>query len=430
MSSTAELPPFASEAPLPPPCANPAHEHGPSPLPGTQGRNAPHADSLVYIDVLRVLAALAVVVIHVSDRVVTQLDPCGPVDWWIGLFAESSTRWAVPVFVMISGVLMLTPSRNEPLGVFLRRRGLRILPPLLFWSAIYLGAHALIINHLHLQGMPAHFALDDALELLAYGAPADHLWYLCMLPGLYLLVLPWRDWVRRVSPAQCLAAAAAILGVGSVYRCTLAYFTDGREIAWFSGILLSGYLLLGYWLSRSITPRAACATGLDAQGRSADQPPLSTRVLGTRLSLARGKRPIAASAYGWLALFGAGATATVLGTWFMLSDSGNTEARFVLFNPLSPSVIAMALAVFVLALQAPWTATSRFAALCHRWAPATFGVYLIHPLVMSVCRRVLGLSGSTGGALCGILLTSLVVCVISYFTVSIILRTPYLRRVC
>ena len=355
-------------------------------------RTASSTHNLVYIDVLRVVAALAVVVIHVADRVVTMLDPAGPGGWWVGDFAESSTRWAVPVFIMITGVLMLNPSRGEPAGPFLLRRAQRILPALVFWSAAYLGMQALLINRFHVPVQDlTHFSVHDALHLMAYGVPANHLWFLCMLPGLYLLVPGLRFWVRCISPAQCLAAAVAILAAGCVYRCTLAYFTDGREIAWFSGLLLSGYLLLGYWLS--------CRSWRDV------------------------------SPYPWVAAFVAGATVTAVVTRLLLSDSGNSESRFVLYNPLSPSVIAMAVAVFVLVLRVRWSSTSWFAALCTRLAPATLGIYLIHPMVMSPLRRAIGLSGGTLHPLFGIVVGSLVVFAVSYVLIWAMMRIPYLRRV-
>ena len=388
MSSTMGLPPIPNDTPVCVPTQEPALPVAISAI----ERTSPSPHNLLYIDVLRVMAAMAVVVIHVADRVVTTLDKASPGGWWVGDFAESATRWAVPVFIMISGVLMLSPSRTEPAETFFRRRAQRIVPALLFWSVAYLGMQALLINRFHMKVQELdHFTVSDAMHLIAYGVPYNHLWYFCMLPGLYLLVPCMRSWVGRVSPAQCLAVAVAILAVGSVYRCTLAYFTNGREIAWFSGFLLSGYMLLGYWLaSRSW----------------------------------RGVSP-----YPWVALFVAGAVVTAAVTNLLLLDSGNDESRFVLYNPLSPSVIAMAVAAFVLALRVEWSAGTWFAAVCSRLAPATMGIYLIHPMVMSPLRRAIGLTGGSFHPLFGIVATSLVVFALSYVLVWGMMRIPYLRRV-
>jgi surface polysaccharide O-acyltransferase-like enzyme len=389
MSSSLDLPPIGSDIPV---CVPAPQEPASEAVASPSEQPSASTHNLLYIDVLRVVAAMAVVVIHVADRVVTTLDKATPGGWWVGNFAESGMRWAVPVFLMITGALMLAPSRTEPTATFFRRRVHRILPALLFWSVAYLAMQALLINHFHMKIQELdHFTARDVLHLLAYGVPYNHLWFFCMLPGLYLLVPCMRSWVRRVSRGQCLAVAIGILAVGGTYRCTMAYFTGGREIAWFSGFLLSGYLLLGYWLS------------------------------------SRSWRGV--SWYPWVALFIAGATVTAVVTNSLLLDSGNDESRFVLYNPLSPSVIAMAVAAFVLALRVEWSAGSWFGSICSRLAPATMGIYLIHPMVMSPLRRTIGLTAGTFHPLFGIVATSLVIFAISYVLVWGMMRVPYLRRV-
>ena len=41
----------------------------------------------------------------------------------------------VSLFLIFSGVLLL--GRDEPVGVFFKKRFLRILPPFLFWSLVH-----------------------------------------------------------------------------------------------------------------------------------------------------------------------------------------------------------------------------------------------------------------------------------------------------
>ncbi|EMH1199379.1 acyltransferase family protein [Serratia marcescens] len=65
----------------------------------------------------RIIAILAVVLLHVSSRVITWSE-LGSNDWWYANLYDSLVRWCVPVFVMISGALLLAPEKAEPLGVF------------------------------------------------------------------------------------------------------------------------------------------------------------------------------------------------------------------------------------------------------------------------------------------------------------------------
>ena len=66
---------------------------------------------IAYFDVLRVIAILAVIVLHVAVK------PFGNTDvfsftWEMANMWEGLVRWGVPVFVMISGALFLDPTRE------------------------------------------------------------------------------------------------------------------------------------------------------------------------------------------------------------------------------------------------------------------------------------------------------------------------------
>lgn len=90
-----------------------------------------------WIDNSRILAIFAVIVVHVGAKVVGE-NTIGSEYWWYGNIFESLARWCVPVFVMISGALLLDPNKKEDLLTFYRKRLHRIFIPFLFWSVIYL----------------------------------------------------------------------------------------------------------------------------------------------------------------------------------------------------------------------------------------------------------------------------------------------------
>ena len=93
---------------------------------------------MVWIDTLRVLAALAVVWLHVAVGVVQDHPSAASVSWWIGNVADSMSRWCVPIFVMITGYLLLSRP-GDSLKKFYARRFSRIIIPLVFWTMFYLG---------------------------------------------------------------------------------------------------------------------------------------------------------------------------------------------------------------------------------------------------------------------------------------------------
>ena len=62
-------------------------------------------NKILYLDILRALACLLVVMIHSSMNYAVQ--EVGSKNFWVGNFFDSISRAAVPLFVMISGALML-----------------------------------------------------------------------------------------------------------------------------------------------------------------------------------------------------------------------------------------------------------------------------------------------------------------------------------
>jgi len=343
-----------------------------------------------YIDVLRVLAALLVVVFHVAERVIVGLDPTGTAGWWVANLLQAPAHAAVPLFVMISGSLLLAPGRDESAGSFLRRRADRILVPILFWTACYTALWAMAAR-LGLSDFGHPFTTRNFLAAMAEGTPWYHLWFLYMIPGLYLFTPALRVFVRHADAGLQWYTAGAIFAIAGVYLTLSILLLGPHQVAWVAFVPYLAYFLAGY--------RLHC------------------------------DRPWRKSGGVLLAVIVGTIVATGCGTAWLVSRSGEEVWRYVGFHNLGPLSITMSVAIFIFVagqqLNDGWIVR-----LCRRLAPATFGVYLIHPLVMSLCRRTLWLNGSSGGAWIGILATALVVYAVSHLFVSIILKIPYLRRVC
>lgn len=90
---------------------------------------------LFYLDVARVLAIFGVAAIH-NWSLLHAIAP-GTRAWWAVDVLFTFGRWAVPVFVMISGGLLLRPGRKEGALEFYKRRLWRIGIPSVVWIAAY-----------------------------------------------------------------------------------------------------------------------------------------------------------------------------------------------------------------------------------------------------------------------------------------------------
>lgn len=98
---------------------------------------------IVYFDVLNILACLCVIGLH-CNGIVHELPAQNAAAWQQSLVIEALAYWAVPVFLMLSGATTLNYRSRYSTKDFLRRRFVKILIPLTFWSAAYYGARLLL----------------------------------------------------------------------------------------------------------------------------------------------------------------------------------------------------------------------------------------------------------------------------------------------
>jgi surface polysaccharide O-acyltransferase-like enzyme len=148
----------------------------------------------------RASAMLAVVMIHVSSTYIfcqgRQLHGMNP-----AYLLNQMSRFAVPLFVLISGTsLTLSAASDGPLRFYRKRAG-KIGVPYLFWFLIYdFCGHGLTLA-----------GLRDAprfLRALLLGQGTPHLYFIPLIFQLYLLYPLLKKWVEAKPWASLIAAAA------------------------------------------------------------------------------------------------------------------------------------------------------------------------------------------------------------------------------
>ncbi len=131
------------------------------------------------LDIARVLAIAAVVMIHVSAEFVTGYE-LGSLEFIWGNLFDGVSRVGVPLFIMTSGALLLDEEKPFTMKDLFTRRLPQMVLLLLAWSAIYAVGYQLAIPLLKGESI--------SLKSFAAGFVSGHyhLWYLYMLAGLYL----------------------------------------------------------------------------------------------------------------------------------------------------------------------------------------------------------------------------------------------------
>lgn len=194
----------------------------------------------MFFDVLRCVAAIAVIAIHVLAPYRQMLGEI-PFDQWVtAVGVNSVSRWAVPVFILISGALMLSDQRPFNAKYYLKRRLGKVLVPFLLWSAFYA-----LLSGLTIQGYEFGVA-EQVLRDSPWHATYYHLGFFYYFIPLYLLI-PFFQFVVRHHGDNTLYAYVAI------WLVTTLLYLLGIDGVWSNQLwLYSGYLPLGYLLYQRV----------------------------------------------------------------------------------------------------------------------------------------------------------------------------------
>ena len=341
------------------------------------------------LDLLRILSISGVVAIHVFGLRVGA-EPKGDRSWWLAAALDIGFIWVVPVFIMISGALLLGSSQlhADPAG-FYRKRGLRIIPALMAWNFIYLvGVRIWMRDEVLSAGR--------ILQLLYDSSVFTQLYFLWIIVGLYAIAPLLATFLRQGGPNRAAVLAGVLVSAAVLAYMlpgVLAQFNVSRPVSlnfltlWIPYV---GYFVAGYAL-RNVRLKGLPLTALSAL------------VVG-----------LAA---------------------FTIWHYGNRGVLprvdiFVNENYFGVLVAAMSLGVFVVALSLaeglklpPKTATATVAL-----SDASFGVFLFHFVVLEAIRLNFA-AVSTDHALPALAATYLVTLAASFLVSLIGLRIPGLRRI-
>ena len=198
-------------------------------------------ENIEWISNLRVIALYAVIIVHTSSP----LMGFGKVlasDWWTADFFNALVRFAVPVFVMITGALML--HREYEIGSFLKKRLVRVVVPFLFWSLVYIW-YSWFNGELKF-GIDAWVNIKLVLHLLKWGS-SNHLWYVYMLIGLYFFIPVIGKFIRHATEKEIQYFLIVWFAVMMITQPYLVRFNTAVDMHYFAGY--AGYLVLGHYLA-------------------------------------------------------------------------------------------------------------------------------------------------------------------------------------
>ena len=146
------------------------------------------SNRIVYMDVLRVIACFSVIMIHSSAYYVVK--DIGSFNFWVGNIFDGLARIGVPLFVMISGALMLDKNYQFSTQKIIKHI-IRMIVFFVFWSVLYCFIFN-IVGSIIIE----HESIDITKIIVSLIKGHYHLWFVYLIIGLYLIVPLLRLWVN------------------------------------------------------------------------------------------------------------------------------------------------------------------------------------------------------------------------------------------
>lgn len=307
---------------------------------------------IAYLEVLRLVACILVVGVHVSAFNLEQV-PVESLNFKVMNGLDCLSILGVPLFVMISGALFLAPSYEITVKKFYTRKIPRIVFLYFFWLLFYN-----VVNFLE-NGIVWNFTnvkKQIVLESLL-GKGMYHMWYLPMLAVLYLLTPFLKSFAA--DRKKCMLFCALGFGYSILlptalkfefpYRTIVESLYNQFDCSFFGGYVT--YYVLGHALHEYV-------------------PKLSAQ------------KKVALGLGGVIAM---GIEIAVCNAWSVKTGIMST----ILNTPFSVTAFIGAAAIFLLLRDG--VSGRKHEELSGRLAGLTLGIYLIHPLFL----RIYGWLGGT-----------------------------------
>ena len=334
-----------------------------------------------FLDYLRVFAIFFIIMIHVSAQNWYREDiDVNSFAWQTFNFYECISRWSVPVFVMISGVLFL--NKDIIISQIYRKNILRLVISFLVWSAFYC------------------FLGNKSLSLKNILIGEYHMWFIFMIIGLYMSSPIIREIVKNKNVMKYFLLLAFIFTffipfvnqiIHDFFKETKTIFIINHKIQEMSMNLVlgyTGYFILGYYLNLvTLTKKKTAIIYLGG-------------ILGLLLTVA-------------------------LQIMLALKTQEPNESYY--FGYLTPNVMFSAVAIFVLFKNLRIFQKSNI--IIQKLSKYTFGVYLVHVFILNLnLLKIFGLNTMSFNPILSVPLITILVYFLSVCVVAILHCIPVLRK--
>ncbi len=351
-----------------------------------------HRGRFVNVDLIRTVAMMGVILLHAAGRYtitsnqLSQMNQLDFVSWaFVDVYQSIAVPLSVPLFLMLSGALLLQPNKFDTLSAFFKKRWFRIVLPTIFWGCIYFVWVFLIKN------IP--FSLTVIVQGILNG-PYEHFWYIYTIIGLYLLTPILRVFMTHANQAL------------------VKYFI----VLWIIGVAILPFLSLFSVLE--LHSNVFTITGY-----------VGFFILGAFLSTVRVQRSTVSL------LMSLGIVLTAFGT-YVLAATGADKGMYFFQLYLSPTIIFTSVMAFLFLLAIkPFNVNTVKSSYIHKLfkciSQNTLAIFFIHVIIIESIQ--LGYFGFTINRdvinpIVGVPLLAIITLFISLIIILILRKVPYLKK--
>ena len=337
-----------------------------------------------YIEILRLISTLAVVMIHVTmtEVVNSTIEEIGRIDYAIYSAGYALSRWAVPVFIMITGSLLLNPEK-EISSKKLRGYIVRMILVLATFGTVFSAMEIIFSESLG----EWYLLIPKSILRVIENQSWDHLWYIYLIIGLYLLTPFTKAAIKNLKESQLLFLIILLYIINYVCPAFNIIFNINISDFWIAANGYYAYYLTGYYLSIE-----------------------NNRIFAKRKIL------------------------YIIAIFSMLFMIGCDSIRIILYgaysewlrnaNPLVP-LIAVAVFVFIKSVVKPEHIINN---VCSKINYCSFGIYLIHPFFINIIYKVIGITPRRFPIILGIFFFWILIFGLSWLGTLILKKVPGIRN--
>ena len=317
-------------------------------------------DRIVYADLMRIVAAFAVVVLHTAANE-WSFTSVYTFDWHVFNFYDSIVRWCVPVFVMLSGMFFLNPEKEITTAKIFKKYILRIVIALIVWGLFYNLTQYLFLDSntkvdytgrfWFISYAPYYFRMFCyALEQVVFSQGWYHLWYLYMIIGLYILTPIYRIIVKNATQKEFIYLLLIFTFFGfciNMYNNSITFVNPDMKVNFRISELInySCYYFAGYFFSKYEIPKKV--------------------------------KTIIYISGGLSFIF------TIVGTAYLSYKTGKPTQ--VLYDNLIPTTMLEAFTIFLFIKSlSSKIQSSKTTKIITNISATTFGIYLLHPFILKI----------------------------------------------